>query len=654
MTLFYYYGSGDLGAQAVRLGTGFRLTEAAEAGVVAMSAVGVDDPDGTVSIVGLKSFRVVETACSWQTLFRGFMADRGISRAASMLTGAARRWDTTVTDLNAALNFEVIRGTTGKRPAETDIERITWLLGSAYAASISDTGYVDTSGPVDLDPCDYRGRYAADVLADCAATSGKNYFVTWDESAGSRSLHYYAGTSSLWSSTVKISNVPGDADGLTVFAPDASAKLTRDPSRVYSGVYMEYGDGTASVYVSDSGTASTYAPRDTSTVDTTVSTAAKATARANKLQNQASTEYDRITVTLHQVPESVVNLVRVGQRMQVKFSHMPSYTSYTWIRVARRTVYQDGDVQGLYALDLELANTKAIRGKGGKGPRPNPEGTITYTYTDAGLLMSWKRATQGFGEALDPYTYNAGGSSIASEIQPNTAYTSCGCAVGCGGWGPGESYAGIYLEYTPTLPADCVGMRFTLPAETSTAYGVSNTGFLVGACTAEPTAVDDMTILGVWSDIRSDYVLDVPLALINDGGLSYIGVIPAWRCSQAAFFCAADLGHGCNGPYYDGEGNSGRITWDGALAPTDYAQYITVEGAGLTGWTSGVGAVNGSNRTFTLVDWDGQGVPRCIVNGLAVPTDQITFDADAGTAILDLAPDEGDLVLWRYHRAVVA
>jgi hypothetical protein len=83
-------------------------------------------------------------------------------------------------------------------------------------------------------------------MADCAAASGKNFFVYVPDSRPGDPVGpvaYVDPTAAVFSSTLRISNVLSDVDGTTTFAPSYDATLARDPSQVYSGVYLTYSGG---------------------------------------------------------------------------------------------------------------------------------------------------------------------------------------------------------------------------------------------------------------------------------------------------------------------------------------------------------------------------------------------------------------------------
>lgn len=645
MTLFYYYGSGDLGNAAVRLGIGFSLTECAEMGVVGSSRVAIDDLTGALSLVGLKTFRVAETAATaWPRFFTGYVADRTIKRDYGNTVTTARVWDTTVLDLNAALNFEVIRGTAANRPAETDIQRITWWLASGYAGPVRDAGFIDSGGAVNMDATDYRGRFGADVMSDASQISGKNHFVAWDDTTQQAALHYYAAGSSLNTCALKISNVAADVDGSTIFAPSKDAALFRDPSRIYSGIYLAYGTGESSVYVNDAGTASTFASRDESVTDPTVNTATKATTKATQLLAAAASEFDKITVTLHKVPAAVVNSIRVGQRIQVKFTHMPSYTAYTYIRISRRTVAQDGETDAFYALTLELSNTKASFSRGGHDPAPNPDGTLTVIDDTTPSLTVRGTDEQAWvgGSAFQYYTPAT--PRAGSAVSPNTAYTVCGCPLGNGGYGPGTFEEEVWYEFNPgVLDDDWIGVEFTWGIAPSILGQADFLPLYVGFSDHQPTFIGDYTPVGLYDATTGSSVL-IPRALLTASVVNYVCVAAGWQANRNVFFCAQDLIDPSVGPKSGGEGMSGVVD-----VPSCTAKTRVMSGEGITGWVSGRGAVNGTNRDFTLIGWTGKGDVQAAINGVNQPATSYSVDASTSVVTFDAAPVEGDVPLFKYR-----
>lgn len=359
----------DLGNQAVRLGDETGLITHAELGVVGVSSLRFDDPDGTAghngdAIVGLKQFSVFEsdTFASKNRVWEGYIADRRYYRGSqgvspSLRTGAARVIDMTLVDLNAFLSFRVFVPTSisssnaFNRPAETDVARVTALLGVGFlSTTLFDNGLVSTASPVQMDAVDYTGQHAADVLNDCAQQSGKNFFVYYDEAAGQFSLFYDFNDSPVFLADIKVSNVLADVNGSNVFYPMDDAVLTRDPSRVTAGVLIQ--NGSNSVYQSDVATGYAFLYKDAVANSQNIKTVAQATARATRYLAENSSEDDRITWTCR-LPSANVNDWYAGQAGQVKFSHLPGYENYRYVRVLQRTVKQVEKTASLYDVYFE-------------------------------------------------------------------------------------------------------------------------------------------------------------------------------------------------------------------------------------------------------------------------------------------------------------
>ena len=368
MTRTYHYQSQnattwdlDLGNTAVRLANDKAYEECAEHLTVGSGTVIIDDPAGTVgysadAIVGLKTFYFIDDAMAAgnQRVYTGYVGERKYRRrpGSSLITGPAREIEVALQDLNAAANFRLITGTDGNRPAETVAARMTWLLGTAYISGIADKGYVvyDTTS---MDAHDYRGYKAGDVLGDMAIAAHFNVFVYWDEATSTPALWFDdPNTSTAYSSTIKCSNVFADIDNATVFYPLVDAELARDPSRVVSGVYIAHSKGA--VYRTRPATANQFAWRDGTAPNTANATDATASAIGDRFLKENKIEDDRLVWKM-KLPPAAVNLIRAGQRMQVKFSHLPGYETYTWVRILKRTVSLTEQTDAFYDVALEAS-----------------------------------------------------------------------------------------------------------------------------------------------------------------------------------------------------------------------------------------------------------------------------------------------------------
>lgn len=158
--------------------TPWQLIEGGEKGAPCMSGFRIEDPAASSSIVGCKQVNVEDSGCTEPTIFAGCWENRGIGRAEALRVAAQREWNAHVIDLNVLLGDRIIQS--GDRPAETDIARIYWLLGSGYLP-IGDAGFIDVASPTNLPAADYTGRYPLDVLAECSNESGQNFCVRWEQ-----------------------------------------------------------------------------------------------------------------------------------------------------------------------------------------------------------------------------------------------------------------------------------------------------------------------------------------------------------------------------------------------------------------------------------------------------------------------------------------
>jgi len=443
----------------------------AEQGSVAMPVLNVDDPEGGINIIGLRNITLSETAESsnQQVIFTGFTAARDITRGQdSFRTRASRLWAVSLVDPNERIGRRIMRGSDANRPAETDVARVQWLLGTSEFGGICPTSrYVSTLYPVAMDAVDYRDQSNQQILDDCSQASGKNYFVFWDEPAGNYGLWYDFAGSSAYRSALRITNVLGYVDNDITFGASRDTQMTRDPARVFSGVLLPFVGGE--VYVQNDTTANTFVRRDTTAPSVNVKTTAKATARANRYIADATTEADRI-VTSIEVPLSRVNHIMHGMAVQVWLSHFPGYdTGWNWMRVLQRTVTATSEE--FYTLELTMAAAVGgllagggLTSDGATYPAPAivaaaplqscvARDTLTYFYTSpgtrGGIGPSSGESYPGEGNfhftSTDFICYwGAGGSASAYPLAGqdgnwgnggvnNCVYTSGGADYGAGG-----------------------------------------------------------------------------------------------------------------------------------------------------------------------------------------------------------------------------
>lgn len=451
MTQFYTYRdafgtsgvfSVGLGNDVIRFGELNGLTEMAQHLQAGTCSVTFDDPTATLGYGG-DAFRanaqltVTETGCPSgnRRLYTGIFGTRKYRRGASADTdslrlGVQREIDVEMHDLNTLMSFRVIPNNdrTAIRPAESVTARMAWLMGTSYTDTVVDRGYVVANSTV-MTKADYRGQRPANVVGDCemSAGFGWNAFVYWNEATSEPALFFdNANTSTAFSSTLRLSNVLADLDSFTdpaavTFAPADDAELTRDPSDLGSGVYLPFLNNA--VYRTLATTITAYGRKDISAPNSNVTTRARANAQADDFLYQHATEDERITCSV-ELPTTHVNLLRAGQRVQVKFSHLPGYESFTWMRVVMRSPGQKL-TDDRYTVKLELSPQEATTASttchalsrtatgnyyplGGSGSGPNASDGVTQywrpgltnpTYSPAGVVGSWTFGEWGAGGA---------------------------------------------------------------------------------------------------------------------------------------------------------------------------------------------------------------------------------------------------------------
>ena len=298
----------------------------AEMGEETTGGIPLEDPDGTLTIVGHRPVTVEEDECAQPRLFTGWTATRDMGRKYedALIVSDARIVDTTIVDINEAFSFRQITGADGNRPQETWQARCTWILGSDYLDGLVDTSedFIVTN-TVLMDPADYRSGYPVAVMNDLSDRSGNAYtfFLFYRPSNGLITLFFDNPTSYIAACTLSISNVLADVDYAAVFPPDNVAVLAREPDLTYSGVTVEYNDGTMKLYRRRPSTETAYIRRETTIQRPYTKGLATATAQAEKWLDKHSVETDRITCSI-QVPAASVGLIQAGQSIQARFSHL--------------------------------------------------------------------------------------------------------------------------------------------------------------------------------------------------------------------------------------------------------------------------------------------------------------------------------------------
>jgi hypothetical protein len=515
VTLAIVLDGSDIGTTRVRLrgsgGDGIAGLNAAANGETSMGGIVFEDPASDFAIQGWMPITVDEPDCTAAPrLFTGYVADRKYSRG-PYRAAASHQVDTTINDTMVLMSFLLITGTDGKRPAETHIERIDWLLGSSYIPGglVTDLGLVDRSTPRPFEEADYRGQYPAEVLSDLAGPIFRTWFTYWDQSAESIGLFFDTPGSTTNTSTLAISNDLDDVDDSTTFAPYVDGALAADPSEVYAKIRYTYRNGT--IIENSSTTRDAYFPdlgyRGLQVNNDRVGLESTARNMADNLLTKYSQEAEVLTFTVR-LPSTHVGLIDAGMRLPVKFTHLPGYETSTYVRVEQRTTMQTEGQKLFYDVELTCSNHGLTIGGGGtSGGGGGGGGGIFPAPPPAPAVHEWSGHYEGFTEYYSssrPVGFGTSNTTLVTGDGPITIIGSDGMeytwhadvTIADGGWMthmgvatvPGDE--GVYTELSVHPPGGAYSGAFD---GSGTVHGASGTYWFATQGNAPGHAVVAMT-----------------------------------------------------------------------------------------------------------------------------------------------------------------
>lgn len=334
MSRRYYLGGAELVGRVLEFtgpqGELDQLVEAANYCELGSGGATIDDPnaDLEMDLRGWQEFWIDEDDATPQRLYTGFLWASDIT-VVDAGTGA-RRWDCDIADLNTILKWPIFTGADCKRPAETDLQRMAWLMGSPYLqadvvgpyGAVQDTGYLNLAdNPVAFGEADYRGRTPLDLISDIVGVAGKQCFLFWDD--GAISIYYDLPAVDNFASTLMISDVAADIDLDDVFPPLDGYRLHRtaedqygDLSYVYKGVRIVRSRPATITLMGKR--------RGTEYSTDRVGQAATAEAQAAALLELMAVEKDTLFLPT-ELPRTHVNRLRAGQVFPFRSSVLPGY-----------------------------------------------------------------------------------------------------------------------------------------------------------------------------------------------------------------------------------------------------------------------------------------------------------------------------------------
>ncbi len=515
-----------------------RVQLVTETGFSARAALGeadvirviVDDPNGEYDFKTLHRWYMVETGCpaNNQLVWNGYIGDQRISRGREGLfpTGSGRQWELELVQENTILGFRIVTGADGNRPAETAKARLTWLLGSDYLSTVKDHGLIDWTGLATfaMDPVDYRGQTAADILRDISLVSGYNHYARYHEPSGDIELACYdPNTSALDPSSLRVSSDPADIDLAITWPAAMDTELTRQGSRVAAGIYVPFNGGAAYKY--DYTTSYTYGFRDAAAPSANVKTLTAANALADRLLAQHASQDERITTRL-QLPSAALNDVKHGQLIHVRSTWAPGWSSFRAARVVSRSFSRPPNLtQAAYDVDLELSPQPSASGAFGSSfTGSNPATPILPRATTPGNLLVLIAAAApinalgidylfapslvpGTGGSSEPWTVGAAFTKAYDELQ----YGGAGATVGVGIWW--RRVSADETTTTPVIVAPASGnvasaWLYEFEAAASPSGGVTYTsepGYVANGGTATMPSLSGDLVLGAFVVQQASY-----------------------------------------------------------------------------------------------------------------------------------------------------
>lgn len=280
---------------------------------------------------------------------------------------------------------------------------------------------------------------------------------------------------------------------------------------------------------------------------------------------------------------------------------------------------------------------------GGGTPTPtSPAPTETINCVSIGPRGTLNRNEDGTQQLSGGWISPVAG----SWINGNISWPAAGCPIGGGGWSGAYDRESWWAFTAPADSPDYLGMLVTIDASAGYTTGGFVAGMHVGIATgvAAPGRYGDHTPLAHLA-LGSTVQVYIPRSHIAWGGSNSIVIAPDWLCARGYFTCNT-LGS-FSFPINDGRGDSGayqNIEPTGQACPIRFAADAT----GLSGEVAGYGAVDGVNRSFVLIGWDGTGIPEYSINGLRQSSLGVVFNRSTRTATLESPPSAGAVVLWSY------
>jgi len=591
MTLHHYIAGVEV-TGLVEFGTLTDITKAAFGGERGGGTVTVSDPTGALDLEDWQEYIAEDDACSQPRIFTVSIKGQAQSRGSEGPIGPGRVWACGLSDLNERAHRKLIRGNAAKRAAESEADRLAWLLADQSVVGLfADTGYVnpDTSPSGGLDASDERRKYPDDVLDEMTPWRGENWFLFYDPIAAASALWLGLQTAAVLDSTIKISNFDGDRDEASlVFATGAAATsddgtLDRDWSEVYSGIDVAYQLGD--LYLQNPTTLAII-DRDYFYENQDIGKLTTATSFANQFLTAHADPRDTLTIPVR-LPASAIGLIDAGYRVQVHLENCSGYdgAGYVWVRVSSMKFSQAIELDH-YDVVLTCTNMGPATVPGGGGTSVLPHLTTCSTPTlvqsasasaNGGLLTVTLGADPTPGNLLVVWGWSHG--DPVSTLSATPGFTAAPQGIGY------IPHVGVTSNAWGSI---CIYYRTVEPGDTAAIGPIAvsdSTRLDVAEFSGSYTVLED-------SDSAStsgyhDYNIDAPLGSVTVAAASLVLGFAGWSSNADPATYTINRGT---------IGGSGMI--GGGFSPQAAWSYEFVPAAGTVSPTMHMAAAVGNGGTL--------------------------------------------------------
>ncbi len=550
-------------------------------------------------------------------------------------------------DFTAKLDDSVIDHP-AERAAESVADRVDWIL-SFLNYEITTAGVDPPSMTLDAATCDgMTVREALDQVADEARC---HWYVDFDAD-----LHLAR------DEVVSAPFVLDDTspDRVSSF-PYTEYRRARDSTDLATAVYVQ-GESDQS-WVTDSGAIATWGRQERAVNDGDLRTATQRSRAGDRaLAEQAAPVVDGSLVcwepglrggmkaTLRNDLWSLdTTIVLVSVDITAVDPHDDDGEAYLRCEVR----FRDRRRRRSSHQDVTNRNTRKRKGSGDSDATvEDGDALAIWPVMEGRLGWLWSGAPSNNGWS-DPGI--VGAPKVGSWVAENTIWPLTDCGVGPGLWGPGGWTNEAW--YPVTVPDGIAGAMFTFPDFSSQSEGVAlGATYVVGwALDVAPGGLGGYVEVGRITDAGGTVFVPGSL-MVPSGGAggpsadNWLVLAPAWEALRGWTACGNGLTYPYHGPYRGGEANSGHSV------PPAYGTVVATArvntGPGRTSWVgiTGGGIADGTNDTFELADWSGEGVPEARWGAviLSAVTDY-AVDVGAKTVTFREPPPEGTVVAFRYR-----